>query len=77
MRFTELKLLNTCLNPLAPPPATPTMHPHCPGDPPPLNDHQVQHVLKYDLYNNGDLYLFKDFDHNTNERLSSDHTHQA
>ena len=42
MRFTKLKPFNTCLNPLAPPPATPTLHPHCPGDPNDPNDHQIQ-----------------------------------
>ena len=41
MRFTELKTLNTSLNPLAPPPATPAMHPHCQGYPPGY-DHQIQ-----------------------------------
>ena len=46
MRFTELKTLNTSLNPLAPPPATPAMHPHCQGDPPP-NDHQIQNPIRF------------------------------
>ena len=47
MRFTKLKTYNTSLNPLAQPPATPQVHPHCQGDHHSPNDHQVQNQLQF------------------------------
>ena len=49
MCFTKLKPRNIPLNPLATTSATPTLHPHCPGDPNDPNDHQIQ-TLKFSLH---------------------------
>ena len=57
MRFTKLKPYNTSLNPLAQPPATPQVHPHCQGDPPTPNDHQVQKQLQFIQHVSGQAKL--------------------